>query len=75
MNQGLCQFLLKLGTNLSTIRKLKHVSQEQLALTASISLNYISQLERGMSNPSMKQLHKICRCLHIKLYDLLKDTE
>jgi len=69
------EFLVKVGANINKFRKKQHISQEELALSSNISMNYISKLERGKTNPSIKQLNKICRRLHIKLYDLFKDID
>lgn len=40
-----------------------------------ISLNYISDLERGKTNPTLRLLNKICRGLRIKLYDLFVNVD
>lgn len=47
------------------------LSQEQLALDASIDRTYISQLERGVCNPSLEVLTKVACILKVKVTDLL----
>lgn len=49
------------------------LSQEQLALTAEIDRTYISQLERGLINPSLKVLWRLAGVLNTKISTLLND--
>lgn len=49
-------------------------SQEQLALTAEIDRTYISQLERGLINPSLKVLWRLSIVLEIKISELLSGS-
>lgn len=43
-----------LGRNVRRYRKLKGMTQEQLALEAGMERSYVSDLERGARNPSMR---------------------
>jgi transcriptional regulator with XRE-family HTH domain len=63
--------LVKLGKNLRRIRKECGQSQERLALDAEIDRTYVSQIERGIANPSILVLKKISQCLDAKLTDLV----
>jgi transcriptional regulator with XRE-family HTH domain len=47
------------------------LSQEQLALTAGIDRTYISQLERGLINPSLKVLWRLSMVLDTEISSLL----
>ena len=46
--------------NLRTFRLTANLSQEELSGTTGIPAPYISQLERGIMNPSGKQIIELC---------------
>ncbi len=56
--------------NLKRIRRLKGLSQEQLAEKSGTAKNYISQMESARRFPSPKMLDKLCRELKIEQVDL-----
>ena len=62
----------ELGMRIKYLRTLKHWSQEDLALEAEVNKNYLSDLERGTRNPTVKVLEKIARALSISLEELFK---
>jgi transcriptional regulator with XRE-family HTH domain len=51
------------------------MSQDDLAEAAKLSRNYISDIERGVRNPSLLALVGIARALRLPLRDLLADIE
>jgi transcriptional regulator with XRE-family HTH domain len=51
------------------------MSQEDLAEKSGLSRNYISDIERGVRNPSLLALIGIARALRIPLRDLLAGVE
>lgn len=51
------------------------LSQEQLALTAEVDRTYVSQLERGIANPSLQILYRIAGALNSDLVVKLKDRK
>ncbi|MCU1496037.1 MAG: putative transcription regulator protein [Acidimicrobiaceae bacterium] len=59
-----------IGKNLLRLRKASGYSQERLALDAEIDRTYVSQIERGIANPSVLVLKKISDCLGVALSDL-----
>jgi transcriptional regulator with XRE-family HTH domain len=59
------------GRNLRLIRRLKEVSQEQLALDANLSRTYVSEVERGARNVSIDNMGLLVDALGVKLKDLL----
>ena len=65
----------QLGMRIKYLRKLKRMSQEDLALEAEVNKNYLSDLERGERNPTLKILEKIARALGINLQELFKGLE
>ena len=65
----------QLGMRIKYLRTKKHWSQEDLALEANVNKNYISDLERGTRNPTIKVLEKIANALEINLEELFKGIE
>jgi len=61
-----------LGANVRHYRKLKGMSQEQLALDAGMERSYVSDLERGTRNPSVRALGRLAHALNVPPSDLLK---
>lgn len=60
-----------LGVNVRRFRKLKGMSQEQLALEAGMERSYVSDLERGTRNPSVRALGRLAKALGIQPHELL----
>ena len=65
----------QLGMRIRYLRNKKHWSQEDLALEAEVNKNYLSDLERGMRNPTIRVLEKIATALEISLEELFKGIE
>ena len=65
----------QLGMRIKYLRSIKKWSQEDLALEAGINKNYLSDLERGSRNPTVKVLDKIAKTLGITLEELFKGIE
>jgi transcriptional regulator with XRE-family HTH domain len=61
-----------LGANVRHHRKLKGLSQEQLALDAGMERSYVSDLERGTRNPSVRALGRIAEALQLEPHILLQ---
>ncbi|WP_422932462.1 helix-turn-helix domain-containing protein [Sphingobium cupriresistens] len=64
-----------LGANLRHYRKLKGVTQEQLALDAGMERSYVSDLERGTRNPSVRALGRLADALGIEPKLLLDESK
>ena len=58
------------GKNLKKLRIASNKSQETLAFDAEVDRTYISQIERGVGNPSVLTLANLCYALDITLSDL-----
>lgn len=67
--------VLLLGVNVRLHRKLKGMSQEELALEAGMERSYVSDLERGTRNPSVRALGRLADALGIQPHELLIATE
>lgn len=57
------QFLKKLGADIKLLRMQAGLSQEALALAAEVDRTYVSQLERGIANPSLIILYRLSSVL------------
>jgi transcriptional regulator with XRE-family HTH domain len=62
-----------LGENVRRYRKLKGMTQEQLALEADMERSYVSDLERGQRNPSVRALGRLAEALRVPPHQLLMD--
>ncbi|WP_337180668.1 helix-turn-helix transcriptional regulator [Sphingopyxis granuli] len=60
-----------LGVNVRRQRKLKGMTQEQLAAVAEMERSYVSDLERGTRNRSVAELGRIADALGIEPHVLL----
>jgi transcriptional regulator with XRE-family HTH domain len=63
--------VLLLGANVRHHRKLKGMSQEELALEAGMERSYVSDLERGTRNPSVRALGRLADALGVQPHELL----
>lgn len=55
-----------LGMNVRHYRKLRGLSQERLALEAGMERSYVSDLERGTRNPSVRALGRLAAALQVE---------
>ena len=60
-----------LGRNVRRYRKLKGMTQEELALEAGMERSYVSDLERGTRNPTVRALGRLAVALSIEPEALL----
>jgi DNA-binding XRE family transcriptional regulator len=70
MEKRMVQICRVLGNNVKALRLARWLSQEALALEAELDRTYISQIERGVSNPSVLVLLKIALILGVDVSDL-----
>ena len=61
-----------LGRNVRTMRQALGMSQEQLAFEAEMKRSYVSDLERGTRNPSVRALGRLAVALQVEPGDLLR---
>ena len=55
-----------LGRNIRDWRKRRGMSQEELALETGMKRSYVSDVERGTRNPSIKALARLARALEVE---------
>ena len=70
--EEVCQVL---GANVKTLRQALGISQEELAFRAELDRTYISQIERGVSNPSVFVLLKVADVLGVELAGLFNSRK
>lgn len=61
-----------LGTNVRRIREAKGWSQDKLSEMSGLHRTYISGIERGVRNPTIKIVHEIAAALGIKVSQLFE---
>lgn len=64
-----------IGENIKRVRKEKKMTQKDLGEIIGISNTYLSDIEIGRTNPSIKTLKRIAKGLEVSYVELLKDTE
>ena len=75
MTQDYEQLRLQLAENIRIIRRIKNLTQEQLALMAEVDRTYVSQIERCTGNPSLMVLCKLANILEITTDQLLTEPD
>lgn len=67
--------MVTIGENIKRVRKEKRMTQKDLGEIIGISNTYLSDIEIGRTNPSIKTLKRIAKGLDVSYVELLKDTE
>ncbi len=65
-----CQVSQVVGSNMRALRYALKLSQEELAFRAGLDRSYISQIERGIANPSILAVARISEALGVPLSEL-----
>ena len=63
-----------MGDRIKELRKKKRLTQEDLAEKIGVSFQYVSEIERGISMPSMQVFLKLLEVLDASADYLLRDT-
>lgn len=61
----------RFGRNVRSLRKQRHLTQEELAALCHVHQHYISDIERGVRNVSLRVVETIARTLGVHEKDLL----
>lgn len=64
---------MKFGQNIKQIRKRMNMSQKELATKMEISQSYLSDIENGRKNLSIKTVKKLADSLGLSVNDLFND--
>jgi len=67
--------LVALGAAIRRTRLERSLSQEELAHRSEIDRSYMSSLERGMQNPGIMSLLRICYAMGITATELMAEAE
>ena len=57
--------LIKFGSRLKEVRKLKNMSQNDLALEADIEKSQVYRIENGITNPTFTSIINLAKALNI----------
>ena len=60
----------KFGNRVRALRMQRKWSQEELSFRCGVSKNYISDVERGTRNVSLKSIEKIANGLEVEIMEL-----
>jgi transcriptional regulator with XRE-family HTH domain len=63
------------GQNLKRLRKTRKLTQEQLAESIGVSVDFISNVERGINGPSFDTLEKLAAVLGVAVVELFQFDE
>ena len=63
------------GRILQKLRTERGLSQEKLGFESNYHRTYISQLERGQKNPSLKAIFRLARVLGIRPSEMIQKIE
>jgi transcriptional regulator with XRE-family HTH domain len=64
-----------LGLNVRKYRKLRGMTQEELGLETEMERSYVSDLERGTRNPSVRAVGRLAKALQVEPHLLLMPVE
>lgn len=64
-----------LGRNVRAARQARQMSQEKLAFEAEMKRSYLSDVERGTRNPSVRALGRLAAALEMEPGELLRSTD
>ena len=67
--------LVALGLAIRQARKVRGISQEELAHQSSIDRSYMSSIERGKQNPGIISVFRIASALNMKTADLMAEAD
>jgi len=72
MNTNKNVILLKIGNNITQLRKSKGWTQEELAFECQLHRTYIGSVERGERNIAILNLFKIANALEVEVKEIIK---
>lgn len=59
------------AANLKRVRKARGLTQEKLAEAASLHINYVSSVERGERNVSLRNIERLADALNVTMASLV----
>ena len=67
--------LVSFGNSIRKLRAKKNLTQRELARRAGLDVTYISGIERGVRNPSLKSLESVANGLGCPISETCKDLD
>ena len=67
--------LVSFGNSIRKLRAKMNLTQRELAKRAGLDVTYISGIERGVRNPSLKSLESVAKGLGCSISETCKDLE
>ena len=64
-----------LGHTIKVMRKKRHLTQEELSGLSGIGVPYISNIETGKANPTLKVVRSLAEAFDTPLSELFSDLE
>ena len=74
-SQGIHDLKKEFGTRLRLLRMRRQMTQEHLAAASSISVDFLSLIERGRTAPSFAKLEKLAESLKVPVKELFNFDE
>ena len=75
MKQKKNPILMAFGANIRKLRAKKNLTQRELAKRSGLDVTYISGIERGVRNPSLKSLETLAMGLGCSIAETFKDLD
>lgn len=66
---------MTLGQRLRFLRKENHLTLKELSQLADLSVPYLSDMERGVVNPSVDTLQKVAKAYNMTVKEIFNDVE
>ena len=67
--------LVSFGNSIRKLRLKKNLTQRELAMRSRLDVTYISGIERGVRNPSLKSLESVAMGLGCSISETCKDLD
>ena len=68
-------FLIAFGREVRRVREARGLSQEDLGFEADVDRTYVSGVERGVRNPTVRTILRLARALGIRSSSLFRRAE
>ena len=65
----------ELADNIRKFRKLRNLTQEQMAFELDLDSQYYAQLEQGRRHFTLERIHDCCGILNVRIEDIITSPE
>ncbi len=66
---------IEVGARIRALRKRRQFSLETVAAATGLSIGFLSQIERGLSSPTLRALTGLADAMDVSVAELLQDTQ